>query len=71
MLFVHHDTGDYTQRSSMGYATRASSQIRQFASIDDKAMNEYERLVFGEMLESNLSVLTSGTHVYQIRKELP
>jgi len=66
MKFVHHDTGEWVRHNQNTAATRTASNVVEYENLND-IDNSFVRDTFAWMLDNGMTVVSSGSSVFQIR----
>jgi hypothetical protein len=68
MKYVYHDTGEWVRTNHNTAATRTDSSVEEYANLND-IDNAFVRDTFAWMVDKGMTVVSSGSSVFQIRND--
>lgn len=68
MKLIHHYTGEWVRSNCDTSATRTDGYITEYSSVDT-IEDEWIKENFNWMIETGEMVISTGSHVFQIRGE--
>ena len=68
MKFVYHDTGEWVRPNHDTSATRTDSSVEEYDNLND-IDNAFVRDTFAWMVDNGMTVVSSGSSVFQIRND--
>lgn len=64
--FVHHYTGDWVRPNANNSAFREQGFVREYDNLA-QVTDAFAQAMFQKMLENEQIVISSGSHIFQIR----
>ena len=68
MKYVYHDTGEWVRPDCNTAATRTDSSVAEYGNLND-IDNDFVRNTFAWMLDNGMTVVSSGSSVFQVRND--
>ena len=68
MKFVYHDTGEWVRPDADTSATLTDSSVQEYAHLND-IDNAFVQNTFAWMVDNGMTVVSSGSSVFQIRND--
>lgn len=68
MRFVYHDTGEWVRSNDLTAATRTDGSVEEYSHLSE-IDNAFLHDTFAWMLDNGMTVVSSGSSVFQIRRE--